>query len=147
MRYYDILLGIAKHLCGSATDLTIQSLCEYNQTYGVVIATCWHHRCDLRTYVNLSFLDSLGFKSEEDKYYLFKLTSWDPSGVLKIEKEDSDISELSVFKVNAGVKTKRILELGRTKNLEEKLRLKLTFQQYWSKEESAENMLLIGVKD
>lgn len=55
------LVCISKHLCGSATDVTLtclRSLCEREslsasrpKLAGVGIATCCHHRCTWRDYV------------------------------------------------------------------------------------------------
>ena len=49
-------VGIAKHLCGGATDLTltsIKNLQSEKALEGLAIATCCHHACDTLTYVNL----------------------------------------------------------------------------------------------
>ena len=79
----SFITGIAKHLCGGATDLAIHSLTQSKHTYGCIIATCWHQRCDLRTYVNVNYLDELGFEKDYEKQYLFKTTSWAVSGAYK----------------------------------------------------------------
>ena len=55
------LVACAKHLCGGATDIALRSL-KAARAIGVTIcvATCCHHRCDAESYVNKSFLESLG---------------------------------------------------------------------------------------
>jgi len=143
------VIGIAKHLCGGATDLAIHSLTQSSLTYGVIIATCCHQRCDQRTYVNIDFLEKLGFMKDYEKNWLFKTTSWAVSGAYRIDKaaEDESISKNSLLKTVTGYKAKRILELGRALVLTEKCGLKVRLKQYCSKEESPENMLLIGVKE
>lgn len=141
-------MGIAKHLCGGATDLAIHSLTQSPLTYGVIIATCCHQRCDLRTYVNIPFLDEIGFEKDYEKMWLFKTTSWAVSGAYRVDraKEDETISKNSIRKTITGYKAKRILELGRAQILKEKLGLNVRLRQYCSKNESPENMLLIGVR-
>lgn len=143
------VVGIAKHLCGGATDLAIHSLTQSPLTYGVIIATCCHQRCDLRTYVNVDFIDQLGFKEDYEKHWFFKTTSWAVSGAYRIDKaaEDENISKNSLLKTVTGYKAKRIIELGRALVLKEKCGLKVCLKQYCSKMESPENMLLIGVKE
>jgi tRNA:m4X modification enzyme len=77
---------VAKHLCGLATDITLRSLeslqlcasssAESNPSedsfHGVSIATCCHHACDWRDYVNPDWLLSCGFTSQEFKV----MTHW-----------------------------------------------------------------------
>lgn len=126
------LVGIAKHLCGGATDLAIHSLTQSPLTYGVVIATCCHQRCDLRTYVNIPFLDQLGFMKDYEKSWLFKTTSWAVSGAYRVEqaKNDESISRSSLLKTVTGYKAKRLIDLGRAKILADKPELKVNFKQY-----------------
>lgn len=126
------LVGIAKHLCGGATDLAIHSLTQSPLTYGVVIATCCHQKCDLRTYVNIPFLDQLGFKKDYEKSWLFKTTSWAVSGAYRVDqaKNDESISKSSLLKTVTGYKAKRIIDLGRAIILAEKCGLKVNFRQY-----------------
>ena len=58
------MVGIAKHLCGGASDLTLKSFEQLQNTKvelnsklaGLSIATCCHHACDTKTYVNLDFI-------------------------------------------------------------------------------------------
>lgn len=51
------VIAIAKHLCGGATDLALTSLAlQEEKALGVTIATCCHHVCDAKTYVNLDYL-------------------------------------------------------------------------------------------
>ncbi|CAI2366644.1 unnamed protein product [Moneuplotes crassus] len=143
------IVGIAKHLCGGATDLAIHSLTQSPLTYGVIIATCCHQRCDERTYVNIDYLNELGFKKDYEKSWLFKTTSWAVSGAYRIDKaaEDDSISKNSLRKTVTGYKAKRILELGRAMILKKKCNLKVSLKQYCSKIESPENMLLIGIRE
>ena len=62
------IVGIAKHLCGGATDLTLTSIQKLEGVKsgllaGVAIATCCHHSCDTLTYVNLEYIkEEVGLK-------------------------------------------------------------------------------------
>ena len=115
----------------------------------MIVATCCHHRRDIRTYVNPSYLDDLGFTKDYEKNWLFKTTSWAVSGAYRIDRaaEDESISQNSIKKTITGYKAKRILELGRAMVVKDKCGLKVCLKQYCSKAESPENMLLIGIKE
>jgi hypothetical protein len=89
--------------------LALYSLMQSELTHGVIIATCCHNRCDLRTYVNPSFLDSLGFTKDYEKNWVFKTTSWAVSGAYNVE----EAGEMSLRKTITGYKAKRILDFGR----------------------------------
>ena len=59
------MIGIAKHLCGGATDLALTSFdkLESGSLKGLSMATCCHHVCDTKTYVNLPFIfEELGIQ-------------------------------------------------------------------------------------
>ena len=81
--------AIGKHLCGAATDFTLRCLVtaadgggegERSRARralmdGVVVATCCHHRCEWRSYVNQQFFVDLGFTPEQFGT-LCVLSSW-----------------------------------------------------------------------
>ena len=77
--------AVGKHLCGVATDYTLRSLVAAASggsdgarravVDGVVVATCCHHRCEWRSYVNQEYILSLGF-SREQFGTLCALSSW-----------------------------------------------------------------------
>lgn len=54
------LVGVAKHLCGAATDLALKALVTSNAT-AVVIATCCHHACNWDDYVGRATVDHDAF--------------------------------------------------------------------------------------
>ena len=79
-----------KHLCGSATDLALRCcLADTNgrdgdepssasstcRVTGVALATCCHHRCEWRSYVNKPFMRKLGF-ARDDFPRLARMSSW-----------------------------------------------------------------------
>ena len=72
------VIGVAKHLCGGATDLALTSYQKLaiTQLQGLSMATCCHHMCDARTYVNLSFIiDEVGI-SEQQFNQMVRCSSW-----------------------------------------------------------------------
>ena len=71
------LICIAKHLCGGATDLSLTSILKKQSKFpvgGVAIATCCHHQCDAKTFVNLEELRARF--SEQEITILPRLSSW-----------------------------------------------------------------------
>ncbi|KAH7444878.1 hypothetical protein KP509_02G095400 [Ceratopteris richardii] len=86
-------IAFSKHLCGHATDLTLrccrpdlasQSICHLD---GIAIATCCHHICQWRPYVNKQFFKKLGFSKKE-----FHILTWLTSGAVAGIKSNSDNS-------------------------------------------------------
>lgn len=76
----ESVVGISKHLCGAATDLTIRCLTQTlentsSELVGMLIALCCHHRCEWSPYVGKEFLTEQGF-TEEDFSLLTSITSW-----------------------------------------------------------------------
>jgi len=74
------IVGVSKHLCGAATDLSLRCLTSTiaeteSELAGILIALCCHHRCDWGPYVGKKFLEEQGF-SEADFQLLSSITSW-----------------------------------------------------------------------
>nr|GMD27807.1 tRNA:M(4)X modification enzyme TRM13 homolog isoform X1 [Ipomoea batatas]GME20196.1 tRNA:M(4)X modification enzyme TRM13 homolog isoform X1 [Ipomoea batatas] len=82
-------LAIGKHLCGPATDMTLRC-CTKDQCEGqaildspesccyltgLAIATCCHHLCQWRHYINTGYMLNLGI-SMEDFHAVTWFTSW-----------------------------------------------------------------------
>lgn len=88
------LVGVAKHLCGAATDLALRCLLDTvpksstsdtktqttSKLLGVAMAMCCHHRCTWSALVGKGFLEECGFLPEEFPL-LCQLTSWAVCGV------------------------------------------------------------------
>ncbi|XP_050236488.1 tRNA:m(4)X modification enzyme TRM13 [Mercurialis annua] len=81
-------LAIGKHLCGPATDLTLRCcLPKQSSEYkvdqfsgnaslkGLAIATCCHHLCQWKHYINKKFITELGITKEEF-HAITWFTSW-----------------------------------------------------------------------
>ncbi|XP_051141621.1 uncharacterized protein LOC127258711 [Andrographis paniculata] len=83
-------VAIGKHLCGPATDVTLRC-CIHKQSYewtashpprgaicylrGLAIATCCHHLCQWKNYINKAYISDLGF-TEEEFHAISWFTSW-----------------------------------------------------------------------
>lgn len=81
-------IAIGKHLCGPATDMTLrccvreqcgqviaaeaQDCCYFR---GSAIATCCHHLCQWKNYINKRYISDLGF-TKEDFHAISWFTSW-----------------------------------------------------------------------
>ena len=88
-RAVPVKLGAWETLCGAATDFTLRCLVTAADSGGegersrarralmdgVVVATCCHHRCEWRSYVNQQFFVDLGFTPEQFGT-LCVLSSW-----------------------------------------------------------------------
>jgi len=70
------VVGVGKHLCGAATDLSLRCLAQPGVNCGGLgFALCCHHRCEWRSYVGKGFLSGLGF-GKDDFATLVRLSSW-----------------------------------------------------------------------
>ncbi|CAH9134670.1 unnamed protein product [Cuscuta epithymum] len=67
-------LALGKHLCGPATDMTLRC-CMNEPPVGVAIATCCHHLCQWRDYINKEYMLNLGVGMEEFNALTW-FTSW-----------------------------------------------------------------------
>uniref|UniRef100_A0A2N9HKX1 tRNA:m(4)X modification enzyme TRM13 n=1 Tax=Fagus sylvatica TaxID=28930 RepID=A0A2N9HKX1_FAGSY len=101
-------LAIGKHLCGPATDLTLRCcLTEHsspdsvehcgggNQNLrGLAIATCCHHLCQWKHYINKNYLSHLGITKEE-----FHAITWFTSWAVDAD-HSSDLPEVTDVKLH-----------------------------------------------
>lgn len=81
-------LAIGKHLCGPATDMTLRCCLVEQRNHssieqchagsdlrGLAIATCCHHLCQWKHYINKSYLTNMGI-SKEEFHAMTWFTSW-----------------------------------------------------------------------
>jgi len=110
----------AKHLCGSATDLAMQTLenaakfvenenSKHNFAFG--IATCCHHRCDWENYTGKDFMKILadtigGFSPQKLFCALRSIGAW---ATLTNEQESPETS----LRQKRGAQAKKLLDYGR----------------------------------
>lgn len=85
-------LAIGKHLCGPATDMTLRccagdvsSTCYLR---GLSIATCCHHLCQWKHYINRGFFLSHGMSKDE-----FHAVTWFTSWAVDAADHASDLEE------------------------------------------------------
>ncbi|KAI8338547.1 methyltransferase TRM13-domain-containing protein [Chlamydoabsidia padenii] len=135
---------LSKHLCGSATDITLKCLMNHVveekaagkscPVSGIIIALCCHQMCRYEMYPNTNYLDRIGLsKLEFDR--LCKMTSWAICGkrtvaddtehalLLDEEKEDESGGHYSgrhhEEREQIGYQCKRVLDAGRLDYLEQ----------------------------
>jgi tRNA:m4X modification enzyme len=127
------VIGVAKHLCGGATDLALTSmLTAKSKVKGLSMATCCHHRCDTTTYVNLPFISELGIAPNQFNQFVVKANHAVSTG------DD-------VEKRTTGLMVKRMLDLGRVLFVRESLKLDVDAIQYCNcATESPESTLIIA---
>jgi len=91
----------SKHLCGCATDFTLESISNLlknnpsiiNNLSGIGIATCCHHICSWDTYINQPFIrDELKLTPKEFQL-LCAMSSWATIGSKDQQDEDEVIIE------------------------------------------------------
>ncbi len=103
-RAADPILCLGKHLCGQATDLALLASHSSARTRALCIATCCHHQCDLRNYVGMGWLRSVGF-SDADFDALRRISSWYTGFLSDTQRDDQ--------KVEVGRRAKLLLDFGR----------------------------------
>ena len=106
----------SKHLCGSATDLSIRCLENYmkdgGKVHGLVIALCCHQLCTFENYINRKYLNDLQI-CRRDFAHLALVSTYAVCG----EAEGSAANHWSGIpydkREELGFKCKRILDVGR----------------------------------
>ncbi|XP_068201160.1 tRNA:m(4)X modification enzyme TRM13 homolog [Palaemon carinicauda] len=170
---YKRIVGLGKHLCGGATDLTLECLAKQSsqRVAGIVLALCCHHRCTYNAYVGHLFLQEAEF-SPKEFYTLTALTSWatcNSKDSEPLQKEDevpqpnqepetdntaeakhtnenryTRLGLKAQYREEVGRKAKQVLDYGRVKYLNSQgFRSRLI--QYVDKEETLENIALVAV--
>eukprot|EP00158_Paraphelidium_tribonemae_P008941 Partr_v1_DN28731_c1_g1_i3_m62210 putative tRNA methyltransferase 13 homolog (S. cerevisiae) len=124
------VVAISKHLCGSATDLTLQCLYQAEDkkfdVIGAVIALCCHHRCEYDKYCNRPYLNSIGV-SRQQFDIICSLSSWATcraSDSSECGQEDAGENRwllLAEERRVIGLKCKRLLDYGRMIYVTERL--------------------------
>ncbi|KAG7202350.1 hypothetical protein KM043_018677 [Ampulex compressa] len=157
-------VGIAKHLCGVATDLTIRCLVRamHNEpkcnVAGLIIAFCCHHRCEYTSYVGKQYLEECGFTPEEFTI-LCSIASWATCGsglnttaeIQNNQKGDTDTRAsdqilTSTEREYIGRKVKTLLNWGRLQYLKN-INFNCDLLYYTDTAVSLENMCIIATKE
>lgn len=82
VKHTGALVGLAKHLCGVATDYALRCMTGAGalpKARGLVLATCCHHRCERAAYVAEQHLRTLGIAGDELNVML-GIVSWATCG-------------------------------------------------------------------
>ncbi|KAI8142883.1 methyltransferase TRM13-domain-containing protein [Fennellomyces sp. T-0311] len=169
------IVALSKHLCGSATDITLKCLMNYVESEkaagntspisGIIIALCCHQLCRYEMYPNIPYLDQVGF-SKLDFARLCKMSSWaicgqrtqaeqgeeDDHATVAQEAGDADLTtgHYSGLDHNdrekIGYRCKRAIDTGRVRYLEQYgFKVKLVY--YVDSATSLENCALIAVPE
>lgn len=170
-------LAIGKHLCGPATDMTLRCCIggQLRKDYvdeskatcylrGLAIATCCHHLCQWKHYINKSYMSNLGICKEEF-HAITWFTSWavdadhgsDLSGALDCSEDketgiDSGMLETDdilrnmsgMEKALLGFMCKDIIDAGRLMWIKEQGLVQSRLVKYVPSNISPENHLLIA---
>ena len=152
------LIGIAKHICGCAFDLSLTCLFNYTnfeKIKGLCMATCCHHICRVELLNNLDFyFDYLGMNIKEI-IFLFKATSWIFGSINDKEKENKSNKEklfddifikMNISKKYIGLISKYIVDIGRCFCLINK-GFKVFYIKYCDNTITTENNLILALKN
>ncbi|XP_023734899.1 tRNA:m(4)X modification enzyme TRM13 isoform X2 [Lactuca sativa] len=156
-------LAIGKHLCGPATDMTLRCCVGENGSTsylrGLSIATCCHHLCQWKHYINKSFFLSQGM-SKDEFHAVTWFTSWavdsadheesdtkmENEKVLEGDDDDDDLLRNMCARDRAvlGFMCKDIIDAGRLMWIREHGLEKSELVKYVPSNISPENRLLIA---
>ncbi|KAI4477690.1 hypothetical protein M0804_012518 [Polistes exclamans] len=158
IKHFVNKVGIAKHLCGTATDLAIRCLTQaidnksIGSNYGLVIAFCCHHKCEYKSYIGKEYLKKCKFLPNEFPI-LCSIASWATCGFnikndteLKNENETTRSNEKSMDSNERqliGYKVKTLLNWGRLEYLKS-IGFEGSLFRYISSEVSLENMCIVA---
>ncbi|EGI65702.1 tRNA guanosine-2'-O-methyltransferase TRM13-like protein [Acromyrmex echinatior] len=154
-------VGIAKHLCGTATDLAIRCLVKSMNSEpkvdvrGLIVAFCCHHKCEYSSYVGRKYLQQCGFTTDEFPV-LCSIVSWATCGCrLKSDVNSpsdatsdtaSRISSKSDEREAIGRKAKTLLNWGRLVFLKS-VGFQAELLYYISTDISLENMCIVATRE
>ena len=106
------LAGVAKHLCGAATDMALRALVDDPRTKYVAIATCCHHRCDWDKYVGRDYLRDHN-RGRQQFQAMAKLSSWFSAPGFSEEDTTAEATHTRRKKQILGRRCKRFIDAGR----------------------------------
>ncbi|XP_047027422.1 tRNA:m(4)X modification enzyme TRM13 homolog isoform X2 [Helicoverpa zea] len=121
------LVGLAKHLCGVATDYALRCMTGAGaaSTRGLVLATCCHHRCERGAFVGNEQLEELGISGDEFNVML-GIVSWATCGDGRSRRARAEGAEAregrleAAARARAGRRAKRLVEWARVQWLRER---------------------------
>lgn len=131
------LVGVCKHLCGEATDLSLQCLLRTiesgSKLAGLVMAPCCHHRCTWKNFIGREYFVELGFDKSSFRA-ICGISSWATcgSGRPRLAQTQNAIGEIHPLdrytRLNycqktreiIGRKAKMVLNYARLKDVEKR---------------------------
>ncbi|EFJ09751.1 hypothetical protein SELMODRAFT_427800 [Selaginella moellendorffii] len=125
------VVAVGKHLCGAATDMALRCCSQSSVVFGIGFATCCHHLCQWKAYVNKEFFQSMGLTKTDFEAVVW-MTSWALSG---------NCDE----KAELGMKCKELLDMGRLLWLQ-RTGMSTKMVKYISPQVSPENKFLMATK-
>uniref|UniRef100_A0A182MZZ8 tRNA:m(4)X modification enzyme TRM13 n=1 Tax=Anopheles dirus TaxID=7168 RepID=A0A182MZZ8_9DIPT len=127
------VVGIGKHLCGSATDLALRCLVRSQRAdgaarvQGCLFALCCHHRCEWRTFAGKQFLRDHGL-DRADFERILRMVSWAVCGTGRSRERTQDEDDGSGKPDRCGLtrpereaigrRCKRLLDIARLSYME-----------------------------
>ncbi|XP_048522983.1 tRNA:m(4)X modification enzyme TRM13 homolog isoform X2 [Dendroctonus ponderosae] len=151
------VVGVTKHLCGAATDLTIRCLTnpEVNKDKidAAVLTFCCHHRCLWTSYTGKTFLQENDL-SIDDFNIICGLSSWATCGSgysrefrekHKHENYQDNIDMETDEREIIGQRCKNVLNWGRLRYLEAN-NFKCSLHYYVDKDITLENVCIVALK-
>jgi hypothetical protein len=100
------VVGVAKHLCGSATDYGIRCLHRVadSSSVSLVLATCCHHRCEWKQLAGYQYLQQLSICSSPMEFNrMISMAGW----------ATTRAASISVAKKEVGRLVKQVIDLAR----------------------------------
>lgn len=145
---YESLVGVSKHLCGAATDLTLKCMVQGNlnnvKSTNFIICVCCHHRCSWSTFVGKEWFILNGIDKKVFNI-MIKIVSWCTCGdglnrdKIRTNEKESERKE----KEQIGWKCKRLIDHARLKYMNDNnYDSKLSF--YAEKSTTLENVCITG---
>jgi tRNA:m4X modification enzyme len=147
------ILGVAKHICGCAFDLSLTCLNNYikkERVKAICMATCCHHICTVENLNNLDFYMNYLKLSLRETILLFKATSW-IFGPIDVSEDLSSIKSNQIFtkkglkKNYIGLISKYVVDLARVFYLIS-INYQVFYLKYCKNEITTENNLILAIK-
>ena len=140
------LIGIAKHICGCALDMSAFTLLNYKHGYkGLCFASCCHHLGNINNFLGYDILKEKHKFENKEILFLFKATSW------LFEDENKEISNSyskyfknMIEKKKIGIICKYIIDLCRVFYIMS-FNKDVLYIKYCSNEITTENNLIISI--
>ncbi|CAK9436299.1 uncharacterized protein LODBEIA_P08570 [Lodderomyces beijingensis] len=133
------IVTISKHLCGSATDLTLKSVLNssifHHSFGGILIAMCCRHVCSLDQLLPESrkYLHDLGFTSQQSFSVLKKMVSWanDASKNEEISEREHSSGLEAAQRLELGLRARRIIDESRAHAMRTALGANYDVEIFW----------------